>query len=234
MGLLEITKLATAENAVIHLHPADNVAIARVALSPGQELRVDGRTIRVEDVVPAGHKIAIAPIGAGESVFRYGQKIGHARARIEPGRHVHTHNMAFEELSFDYEFPSASCPARAAEDAPTPFWATRARMAAWDAQLYRRGGGQQLRGAHRRADRAQLRGGETLPPNVDGVVAFPHGEGCGHTFGPDIEQLRRTLGGVLAHPNVSAAVILGLGCEVNQIDHYLGPQGAAQPSAWPA
>ena len=65
--------------------------------------------------------------------------------------------------------------------------------------------------------------GESLPPNVDGVVAFPHGEGCGHTIGPDTEQLRRTLAGVLAHPNVSAAVILGLGCEVNQIDHYLGP-----------
>ena len=65
--------------------------------------------------------------------------------------------------------------------------------------------------------------GETLPPNVDGVVAFPHGEGCGHAFGPDVDQLRRTLGGVLVHPNVSAALILGLGCEVNQIDHYLGP-----------
>ena len=64
---------------------------------------------------------------------------------------------------------------------------------------------------------------ERLPANVDGVVAFPHGEGCGHTIGPDTEQLRRTLAGVLAHPNVSAAIILGLGCEVNQIDHYLGP-----------
>jgi altronate hydrolase len=63
---------------------------------------------------------------------------------------------------------------------------------------------------------------EKLPPNVDGVVAFPHGEGCGHAFGPDVDQLRRTLSGVLVHPNVSAAVILGLGCEVNQIDHYLG------------
>ena len=64
-----------------------------------------------------------------------------------------------------------------------------------------------------------------LPADVDGVVAFPHGEGCGHAIGPDIEQLRRTLGGSLVHPNVSAALILGLGCEVNQIDCYLGPEG---------
>ena len=61
---------------------------------------------------------------------------------------------------------------------------------------------------------------------MDGVVAFPHGEGCGHSIGPDTEQLRRTLAGVLDHPNVSAAIILGLGCEVNQIDHYLGPTPA--------
>jgi altronate hydrolase len=67
--------------------------------------------------------------------------------------------------------------------------------------------------------------GTILPPNVDGVVAFPHGDGCGQTQGPDTAQLQRTLGGVLAHPNVAAAVILGLGCEVNQIDHYLGPNG---------
>jgi altronate hydrolase len=60
---------------------------------------------------------------------------------------------------------------------------------------------------------------------VDGVVAFPHGDGCGQTPGPDTAQLQRTLAGVLAHPNVAAAVILGLGCEVNQIDHYLGPNG---------
>ncbi|MFN9085114.1 MAG: UxaA family hydrolase, partial [Acidobacteriota bacterium] len=63
----------------------------------------------------------------------------------------------------------------------------------------------------------------SLPPHVDGIVAFPHGEGCGHSIGPDTDQLRRTLAGVLAHPNVGAAIILGLGCEVNQIDHYLGP-----------
>ena len=62
-----------------------------------------------------------------------------------------------------------------------------------------------------------------LPAGVDGVVAFPHGEGCGHAIGPDTDQLRRTLGGVLDHPNVAGAIILGLGCEVNQIEHYLGP-----------
>src|SRR5882762_9939965 len=100
MGLLEITKLPTAENAVIQLNAADNVAIARVSLSPGQKLRVGEHSVTVEDVVSPGHKIAIAAISAGENILRYGQIIGRAKIRIEPGRHVHTHNVSFEELTF--------------------------------------------------------------------------------------------------------------------------------------
>src|SRR6185437_11443624 len=57
------------------------------------------------------------------------------------------------------------------------------------------------------------------------------GEGCGQSIGPDTEQLERTLGGVLHHPNVSAALILGLGCEVNQISHYLGGEPGANLAA---
>ena len=113
MGLLEITKLPTAENAVIHLHPSDNIAIARVALSPGQKLRVEGRAITVEDPIPAGHKVALQAIRAGEHIVRYGQVMGRARMRIEPGRHVHTHNVAFEELSFAYDFPAGEIARRA-------------------------------------------------------------------------------------------------------------------------
>ena len=150
MGLLEITKLPTAENAVIHLNPSDNIAIARVALSPGQELRVDGRTITVEDPIPPGHKVAIAAVGAGENIVRYGQVMGRARIRIEPGRHVHTHNVAFEELSFAYEFPPAKIPlARASQERPAFLGYPARGRARWDSQLHRRGGGQQLRGAYR-------------------------------------------------------------------------------------
>jgi altronate hydrolase len=222
MGLLEIAKLPTAENAVIHLNPADNIAIARVSLSPGQELRVSGRSVTVEDPVPAGHKVAIAAVSAGENVLRYGQVIGRARTRIEPGRHVHTHNIAFEELSFAYEFPGSDIPL------PKPPKDTAAFLGypREDGRVGTRNYIAVVAASNCAAHTAELIAAsyddETLQPNVDGVAAFPHGEGCGHSIGPDTEQLQRTLGGVLNHPNVSAAIILGLGCEVNQIDHYLG------------
>ena len=222
MGLLEIAKLPTAENAVIHLNGADNIAIARVPLSTGQELRVNGRSISVEEAVPAGHKIAIAAIGAGETVLRYGQVIGRARVAIQPGRHVHTHNIAFEELSFAYEFPVAEIPRAQPPKDTLTFMGYQREDGRVGTRNYIAVVAASNCAAHTAEMIAASFDGETLPPNVDGVAAFPHGEGCGHSIGPDTEQLQRTLGGVLNHPNVSAAIILGLGCEVNQIDHYLG------------
>jgi altronate dehydratase len=106
MSLLGISKLPTAENSAIQLHPRDNVAIARVPLSIGAALSVGGQSIRTRSAIPAGHKVAIKSVAEGENLVRYGQLIGRASRAIEPGDHVHTHNVAFEELTFNYEFPT--------------------------------------------------------------------------------------------------------------------------------
>ena len=223
MSLVDIEKLPTAENSAIHLHASDNIAVARVPLSPGQQLRVNGYGITVRDAVPAGHKVALKPIGTGETVVRYGQVMGRARSAIEPGSHVHVHNVGFEELSFAYEYPTVDIPFPAPpKDIPT-FLGYRREDGRVGTRNYIAVVAASNCAAHTAELIASSYQGDTLPPNVDGVVAFPHGEGCGHSIGPDTDQLRRTLAGVLDHPNVSAAVILGLGCEVNQIAHYLGP-----------
>ncbi len=222
--LLDIAKLPTVENSAIHLHPADNIAVARVPISAGAALRIDGIGITAREAIPAGHKIALRPISAGEMVLRYGQAIGRAKTPIEPGSHVHTHNLSFEELQLAYEFPAVEIPVPRRQDQPTFLGyvredgrvGTRNYIAVVAASNC---------AAHTASLIAESYGEEPLPPGVDGVVALPHGDGCGHAFGPDVDQLRRTLSGVLHHPNVSAAVILGLGCEVNQIDHYMGARG---------
>src|SRR5580693_2122521 len=214
--------LATSENSAIHLHPSDNVAILRVPVSEGLSLRVAGREIRVRAAIPAGHKVAVRAIAAGENIVRYGQCMGRARVAMEPGEHIHTHNVAFDELTFDYEFPSADTPLPALP-ADAPSFLGYARE---DGRAGTRNYIAVVAASNCAAHTAELiaasYASETLPENVDGVAAFPHGEGCGHAIGPDTQQLQRTLAGVLDHPNVSAAIILGLGCEVNQIDHYLG------------
>ena len=224
--LLDIEKLPTAENSAIHLHPTDNVAVARVPIPAATTLRIDGMPVTTLDYIPAGHKVALWDIQAGEVVERYGQVIGRAKQPIDAGRHIHTHNLAFEELHLEYEFPVLDRPAPAPRaDAPT-FLGYQREDGRVGTRNYIAVVAASNCAAHTAEQIARSYEGEAMPPNVDGVVAFPHGEGCAHAAeGPDIEQLRRTLGGVLMHPNVSAAVILGLGCETNQIDHYLGAGG---------
>src|ERR1035438_2966272 len=108
--LVEIAKVPNAGNSAIHLHPTDNVAIARVPLPAGTELRVDGLPVLTRDAIPAGHKVALWDIAAGETVERYGQVIGRATVPIDAGRHVHTHNLGCEELALHYEFPTTETP----------------------------------------------------------------------------------------------------------------------------
>jgi altronate hydrolase len=188
-------------------------------------LRVDGIPVTAREPIPAGHKIALWDIAEGEVVERYGQAIGRAKLPIDAGRHIHTHNLAFEELHLNYEFPESDTPEPPArEEAPAFLGYVRE-----DGRVGTRNYIAVVAASNCAAHTAELIArsyeGAAMPENVDGVVAFPHGEGCAHAFGPDMDQLRRTLGGVLVHPNVSAAVILGLGCETNQIDHYLGTGG---------
>jgi altronate hydrolase len=220
--LLDIQKLRAAANSAIRLHPNDDIAVARVIIPAGAAIEIDGLRVTARTDIPAGHKIALRDVPEGAVVHRYGQSIGRAKRAIGAGEHVHTHNLGFEELRQDYEFPSAEAalPERRADGPSFQGYVredgragTRNYIAVVAASNC---------AAHTAERIARSYEDEALPENVDGVVAFPHGEGCGHAFGPDVDQLRRTLGGVLAHPNVSAAVILGLGCEVNQIDHYLG------------
>ncbi len=223
MSLLEIAKLPTAENSAILLHPTDNIAVARVPLAPDSEIRVEGVTVRLRSAVPAGHKVALRDIAPGETILRYGQVIGRAKAPIAAGAHVHTHNVAYEELAQQYEYPDGDI-AYPTVPSRVPTFRGYVRE---DGRVGTRNYVAVVAASNCAAHTAEMIAasyvGETLPPNIDGVVAFPHGDGCGHAFGPDTDQLRRTFSGVMAHPNVCAAVILGLGCEVNQIDHYLGP-----------
>jgi len=222
MSLLDIAKLPTAENSAIHLHATDNVAVARVPLAEGQDLKVGDVALKVKNAVPAGHKVALQNIAQGEIIYRYGQVIGRAKMNIEQGQHMHVHNVGFEEQSFDYEFPAIEVPLPALPANMPTFMGFKREDGRAGTRNYVAVVAASNCAAHTAELIAHSFDGVKLPPGVDGVIAFPHGEGCGMSIGPDTQQLQRTLAGILAHPNVGAAIILGLGCEVNQIDHYLG------------
>ncbi|MBV9157763.1 MAG: UxaA family hydrolase, partial [Acidobacteriaceae bacterium] len=212
--LYEIENPATTKNSVILLHHRDNVAIARVFLSPGQQIALDDITVLTQSAIPVGHKVAVRRIATGEPVYRYGNVIGFATEMIEPGQHVHMHNLGYKELDPTEVSPVEQLPKRHTEKTPATFLGYQRS----DGRIGTRNYIAIVAASNCAAYTSQLIASsfaeEPLPPALDGVVAFPHGEGCGQAIGPDTDQLQRTLEGVLDHPNVSAALILGLGCEV--------------------
>lgn len=224
MDLHQITRDDSPENALILMDPRDNVAVTRVRLSAGRKLRAGDCEIITIEEIPAGHKIAIAGIPAGGKVLRYGEAIGLASAPILPGAHVHTGNIAYEELTPDYQYPPepipfptppSSMPSFLGYARPDGRAGTRNYIAVMAASNC---------AAHVVNLVARSYQDQPFPENVDGVVAFPHGDGCGEAIGPDTEMLERIINGVLDHPNVSGALMVGLGCEVNQLSTYLdGP-----------
>jgi altronate hydrolase len=152
-------------------------------------------------------------------VVRYGCSIGKASVAIRPGEHVHTHNVAFEEVALNDVTPVAMPESKRAAEIPTFLGYPRADGRAGTRNYIAVAAASNC-AAHAVELIAESFPAGSLPEGIDGVAAFPHGEGCGHTIGPDTRQLQRVITGVLDHPNVAGGILLGLGCEVNQIGNY--------------
>ncbi|MBW8845454.1 MAG: altronate dehydratase [Burkholderiales bacterium] len=208
--------------ALIVLHASDNVAVARVALAANTEIELPGgtATLRVHEAIGAGHKVALRAVARGEVVLKYGQPIGVASTPIAAGEHVHVHNLEMNR----------EAPPRPARATPVPLAANR-EPATFEGFVRSDGrvGTRNYIGVLSTVNCsatvckaiAQAFGSETLAafPGVDGVVAITHGSGCGMSAeGEGLELLRRTLRGYASHPNFAAVVLIGLGCEVNQVD----------------
>lgn len=201
---------------VLLLRADDDVAVALRDLEAGERVRAGGGWLAVTGAVPRGHKLALRALPRGTWVRKYGQRIGVAGADIAAGAHVHTHNLAYEDDQDRLE-ASGTAPER-----------LPARPAATFDGYVRPDGGVGTRNylgiltsvncSATVAKLAAQRLSAAPPPGVDGVVALTHGTGCGLAEdGEGQAILRRTLEGYARHPNFAGLVMIGLGCEVNQI-----------------
>jgi altronate hydrolase len=209
----------------IRLHPADDVVIARADLQLGT--RIAQENIRARASIPAGHKVATRAVSPGMPVRRYNQVIGFARKTIEPGDHVHEHNVGMGDFERDYAF--------CADYAPTQYVAEPATFQG----IVRAGGRVATRNylavissvncsAHVSRLIAEYFRGDAMAefPNVDGVMAITHRTGCGMASeGEPVRLLRRVLAGYATHPNFYGVLLVGLGCEANQVRELLQSQG---------
>lgn len=204
----------------ILLHPQDTV---EVLTEPDAETGLQ-----------VGHKLARQAIKAGEAIRKFGQIIGTATEDIAPGAHVHVQNCAFSDHDRSYQIGADLAQAeamippgqgrqfmgykRAKGRAGTRNYIALCATVNCSATVIRRA-----------AEELTFEGVLEDYPNVDGITAFAHGSGCGMaSSGHGPEMLERVLLGVASHPNVGAAMFVGLGCEVMQLARFKARIGDAR------
>src|SRR5471030_612791 len=207
----------------IRLHPNDNVVVARMDILANTKVEGD---VAAATRVPPGHKILTRAVKKGEPLRKYNQIIGFATDDLAPGTHIHTHNCVMGDFERDYAFCTDAHPTDYAQN-PATFMG------------YRRADGRSATrnyvgivttvncsAATSRMIAKQLEPLLAQYPNIDGVVPLTHGGGCGMAAsGLEMDVLRRTLAGYARHPNMAAVMVLGLGCETNQISGLMDAEG---------
>jgi Altronate dehydratase len=214
---------------LLKLGNLDDVAVALESIGAGEYL--SAFELSTLSDIPAGHKIALRAISPGEPVRKFNQIIGFATQPIGVGEHIHTHNLVAGDFQRDYAIGSDASATKVIDPDE----------------------GASFSGFLRRDGRAGTRNhigilttvncsatvarrisahftSEVLSsyPNVDGVVAITHGTGCGMAeHGEPADLLRRVFAGYATHPNFASVLLLGLGCETNQIDHLVKLIGAS-------
>ena len=209
----------------IRINSADNVAVAVTDVASGDICLVDGTEMPVLENIPAGHKMALKDLQEGEDVVKYGYPIGHLTKSVARGCLI-DHNVLKTNLGgvLDYSYSPVECHMPASEVTAT-FRGYR-----------RRDGGVGIRNelwiiptvgcVNGIVRRLQSLFSEEIGnyPALDKVVAFPHNYGCSQ-LGDDHENTRKILADMVHHPNAAGVLVVGLGCENNQLSAFRGLVG---------
>ena len=210
------------EGRAIRLHANDTVVVAAEDLAPGMVLADEN--ITVAERIPPGHKVATRGMARGEPVRKYNQVIGFAGDDIAPGSHVHMHNLEYRPVGRGGE---SGADVQATDFVPEGERATFEGIVRADGRIATRNYIGVLTSVNCSATVARMIAdefrGSALDeyPNVDGVVPLTHDYGCGGCAGVGLNYIQRTLAGYVRHPNFAAVVLVGLGCEANQIGELM-------------
>ncbi|HEY3984338.1 altronate dehydratase family protein [Cedecea sp.] len=214
----------------IRIHKQDNVAVALVDMEEGEGIGTLPDSFRLRQPIARGHKFALRGIAEGENVVKYGLPIGHALCGIEAGEHLHSHNLRTNLSDVDeYRYQ----PDIAEESKP---------FGDREVNIYRRSSGAVgvrnelwilptvgcVNGiARQMLSRFLQQTGNA--PDVDGAWLFSHQFGCSQ-LGDDHLNTRTMLQNMVHHPNAGAVLVVGLGCENNQIEAFRETLGEYEQS----
>ncbi|MBR5547136.1 MAG: altronate dehydratase [Clostridia bacterium] len=201
---------------VLKISAGDSVAVALTALEAGKTLDVEGQQVTLITDVPAGHKFALKEIKAGEPIIKYGFPIGQAKCDVQPGEHVHVHNLkTLLSSELTYEHHPAVTELEPKEPVtfmgyPRANGKVGVRNELWILPTV---------GCVNDVARVLERKAQCLVGDgVENVYAFPHPYGCSQMT-EDQENTRQILADLATHPNAGGVLVLGLGCENSSVDH---------------
>jgi altronate hydrolase len=220
-----------ADARLIRIHPLDNVAVSVQPLTAGSSVQIDGQRIELYSDVPAGHKVAIETLPAGAIVTKYGFPIGTLTEAARAGTWIHSDTLK-TRLSGElkYRFERAMTPPSPAREMPTFLGYRRkngrvgTRNEIWIINTVGCVNHAAERIAKLAADRFAAQAGERFAGRIDGIHSFSHPYGCSQ-LGDDLKNTQRVLAGMLRHPNTGGVLVLGLGCESNQMAALLAQAG---------
>lgn len=213
---------------LLRLHPADSVVVARADVGPEADLSALGLP-SPRSRIRRGHKMAVAHIAKGDAVRKYGQVIGVASADILPGEHVHLHNLAMGEAENDYAIGTEVIPMEQAVGATFDGYPRAdGRAGTRNYILVISSVNCSATVSRRIAAHFSTPEARRAWPALDGVIGLTHGGGCALDMGSEgYRLLTRSIAGYAANPNVGGVLMVGLGCETNQIPILLERQGLA-------
>lgn len=215
-------------NQLLQITPQDNVAVALTDLTPGTAVLSNGDSITLTDSIPQGHKVALVDIAAGEPIIRYGYSIGNAKSSIRRGQWVHSHNLVtglHGKLEYKYQPDTAALNKTVVsnpDQIPTFLGYRRndgqvgIRNEIWIINTVGCTNKQSERLAYLAQERFK---NEIQTGRIDGIFAYSHPYGCSQ-LGEDLTNTQKLLAGLVKHPNAAGVLVVGLGCENNQLKDF--------------
>ncbi|MBO5200423.1 MAG: altronate dehydratase [Clostridia bacterium] len=199
----------------IKIHNSDSVAVAVEPLKVGETVTVNGQQITLLSDIPAGHKFALKDILEGENIIKYAYPIGHAKADIKRGEHIHTHNTKSNLAGvLDYEY--------------TPNFKEVKKQKPLTFKGYKRPNGKvgirneiwiipTVGCVNSIVREIENKSQKYKTDNIDGIYSYNHPYGCSQ-LGDDMNMTLKYLSGLINHPNAAGVLVVGLGCENGNIE----------------
>lgn len=216
------------DRSFIYIHPDDNVAVALRDVAKGEQVTVNGQIYELKDDIPFGHKMALKDMEAGEQVMKYGCPIGHTSELVVSGSWLHSHNVKTNlEGMLDYTYEPVTPREKKTDVFPNTFMGYRradgtvgTRNEIWVIPT--------VSCVNVTTNTIAEKARALYKDACDGIYSFPHNAGCSQ-LGDDHDMTQKLLSAIVHHPNAGGVLLVSLGCENNDFEHFLPVLGKIDP-----